>query len=140
MPIIKITGQGLSAIALSVALLWGCIIGEGVTARRAFSERAKVLRDTLTDAAQAANPTGFLAVAVRPSSRARGGGISSTIATMAKLFVAILPLVLLAAGCSRNASDRLARLSDEFVHTTLSFSPAMATGVGLHQLRGPESR
>jgi hypothetical protein len=45
MPIAKITGQGLSAIALSVALLWGCVIGERVTARRAFSERAKVLRD-----------------------------------------------------------------------------------------------
>jgi uncharacterized protein (DUF885 family) len=54
---------------------------------------------------------------------------------MAKL-VAIFPLVLLAAGCSRNASDRLARLSDEFVHTTLSFSPAMATGVGLHRYEG----
>jgi hypothetical protein len=45
MPIIKITRQGLSAIALSVALLWGCVIGERVAARRAFSERAKVLRD-----------------------------------------------------------------------------------------------
>ena len=46
MPIVKITtGQGLSAIALSVALLWGCLIGERVAARRAFSERAKVLRD-----------------------------------------------------------------------------------------------
>ncbi len=45
MPIVKITGQGLSAIALSVALLWGCVIGERVTARRAFLERAKVLRD-----------------------------------------------------------------------------------------------
>jgi hypothetical protein len=45
MPISKITGQGLSAIALSVALLWGCLIGERVAARRAFSERAKVLRD-----------------------------------------------------------------------------------------------
>ena len=55
---------------------------------------------------------------------------------MAKLFVAILPIILLAAGCSRSASDRLARLSDEFVHTTLSFSPAMATGVGLHRYQG----
>jgi len=55
---------------------------------------------------------------------------------MAKLFVAVLPLVLLASGCSRNASDRLARLSDEFVHTTLAFSPAMATGVGLHSYEG----
>jgi hypothetical protein len=35
----------LSAIALSVALLWGCVIGERLTARRAFLERAKVLRD-----------------------------------------------------------------------------------------------
>jgi uncharacterized protein (DUF885 family) len=54
---------------------------------------------------------------------------------MAKL-VAILPIVLLAAGCTRNPSDRLARLSDEFVHTTLSFSPAMATSVGLHHYQG----
>jgi hypothetical protein len=45
MPIVKITRQGLSAIALSVALLWGCLIGERVTEQRAFSERAKVLRD-----------------------------------------------------------------------------------------------
>ena len=45
MPIMKITGQGLSAIALSVALLWGCIISERVTARQAFAERAKVLRE-----------------------------------------------------------------------------------------------
>ncbi len=45
MPIIKITRQGLSAIALTVALLWGCLIGERVAARRAFSERAKVLRE-----------------------------------------------------------------------------------------------
>ena len=42
---VKITGQGLWAIALSVALLWGCLIGERIAARRAFSERAKVLRD-----------------------------------------------------------------------------------------------
>ena len=45
MPIVKITGQGLSAIALSVALLWGCVMGERVAARRAFSERARVLRE-----------------------------------------------------------------------------------------------
>jgi hypothetical protein len=45
MPIVRITGQGLSAIALSVALLWGCVMGERVAARRAFSERAKVLRE-----------------------------------------------------------------------------------------------
>jgi uncharacterized protein (DUF885 family) len=54
---------------------------------------------------------------------------------VAKLVV-ILPIVLFAAGCSRNPSDQLARLSDEFVHTTLAFSPAMATSVGLHQYQG----
>ena len=45
MPIVKITGQGLSAIALSVALLWGCVMGQRAVARRAFSERAQVLRE-----------------------------------------------------------------------------------------------
>src|ERR1039458_9184457 len=54
---------------------------------------------------------------------------------MAKL-VAFLPIVLFAAGCSRNPSGQLARLSDEFVHTTLAFSPAAATGAGLHQYEG----
>ena len=44
MPIAKITGQGLMAIALSVALLWGCLIGERVLTRQAFRERARVMR------------------------------------------------------------------------------------------------
>jgi uncharacterized protein (DUF885 family) len=47
--------------------------------------------------------------------------------------VAILPLLLFAAGCGPNSSEQFARLSEEFVYTTLSFSPATATGVGLHQ-------
>ena len=55
---------------------------------------------------------------------------------MAKL-IAILPvpllLFLVAAGCSRNPSEQLAQLSEEFVYTTLSYSPATATGVGLHR-------
>ena len=45
MPIAKITGQGLAAMAFSVALLWGCVIADGVLERRAFAERARVLRD-----------------------------------------------------------------------------------------------
>jgi len=53
---------------------------------------------------------------------------------MAK-YVAILFLALLTAGC-KNSSDRFAALSDEFVNTTLSFSPAAATGVGLHEYKG----
>ena len=45
MPIAKITGQGLAAIALSVALLWACLIGERVMVRRAFAERTLLIRD-----------------------------------------------------------------------------------------------
>jgi hypothetical protein len=43
MPIAKITGQGLAAMTLSVALLWGCVIADGVLERRASDERARVL-------------------------------------------------------------------------------------------------
>ena len=50
--------------------------------------------------------------------------------------VAILFVILLAAGCSKNSNDELAKLSDEFVNTTLSFSPSSATGAGLHKLHG----
>jgi hypothetical protein len=42
MPVAKITGQGLFAIACSVALLWGCLVGEQVMLRRATTERVKV--------------------------------------------------------------------------------------------------
>ena len=45
MSIAKITGPGLAAIAVSVALLWGCLIGERVMVRRASTERALVMRD-----------------------------------------------------------------------------------------------
>jgi len=45
MPIVKITGQGLSAIALSVALLWGCWLEERSLVRQDYIERARVLRD-----------------------------------------------------------------------------------------------
>lgn len=51
---------------------------------------------------------------------------------MAKI-VAILCLMVLAAGCgSTPPSAKFAQLSEEFVYTTLAFSPASATGVGLH--------
>jgi hypothetical protein len=45
MPIAKITGQGLAAMALSVALLWGCVIADSLLERRAFAERARVLHE-----------------------------------------------------------------------------------------------
>lgn len=49
---------------------------------------------------------------------------------------AVLCAVILAAGCSHNPSDSVARLSEEFVYTTLSFSPSTATSVGLHEYKG----
>jgi uncharacterized protein (DUF885 family) len=51
---------------------------------------------------------------------------------MAK-FVAVVVLLVVAAGCRSNPSDTLSRLTGEFVYTTLSFSPATATSAGLHQ-------
>jgi hypothetical protein len=44
MPVARITGPGLAAIALSVALLWGCVIGQRVMMRQALLERARVMR------------------------------------------------------------------------------------------------
>src|SRR5262245_32724360 len=48
--------------------------------------------------------------------------------------LALLSLVVIAAGCGK-PSEQLARLSEEFVYTTLSFSPATATSAGLHQYK-----
>jgi len=45
MPVVKITGQGLSAIALSVALLWYCFLAERAIARRAEAERAQAIQE-----------------------------------------------------------------------------------------------
>jgi len=45
MPIAKITGQGLAAISLSVALLWGCFIGERLVLGHAVTERAQLMRE-----------------------------------------------------------------------------------------------
>jgi hypothetical protein len=45
MPIAKITGQGLTAIALSVAGLWGCLVGERVIVNQANREAYRTMRD-----------------------------------------------------------------------------------------------
>jgi uncharacterized protein (DUF885 family) len=42
-------------------------------------------------------------------------------------------LALLAVGCRKSPSERFAQLSKEYIDTTLSFSPSLATSVGLHQ-------
>jgi hypothetical protein len=45
MPIVRITRQGLAAIALSVILLWACFIGERLTVRDARAQRANLMRE-----------------------------------------------------------------------------------------------
>jgi len=49
---------------------------------------------------------------------------------------AVNVFLLALSGCNRNPPAPLRALSDEFVSTTLSFSPASATGAGLHQDKG----
>jgi len=49
--------------------------------------------------------------------------------------VVIVFLAVFAAGCGKNPSAQFAALSEEFVNTTLSFSPAAATGVGFHEFQ-----
>ena len=44
MPVAKITGQGLFAIGCAVALLWGSLAAERGMMRRAYAERAAVMR------------------------------------------------------------------------------------------------
>ncbi len=48
----------------------------------------------------------------------------------------LLPLALLAAGCGPGASERFAKLSEDFVYGSLALSPVSATGVGLHVYNG----
>lgn len=43
MAVAKITGEGLSAIAVLVVLLWGCLVGEHLIVRRANLEVRRVL-------------------------------------------------------------------------------------------------
>ena len=45
MPIAKITGHGLATIAVSVGLLWGCVILDRVNTRNAVTDRARVVRE-----------------------------------------------------------------------------------------------
>ena len=44
MPLAKITGPGLLAIACAVSLLWACLVGERTMMRRAWAERAAVMK------------------------------------------------------------------------------------------------
>jgi len=51
---------------------------------------------------------------------------------MYKTLAALIPL-LVAAGCRKDSAGDFARMSDEFVRTSLSFTPALATSAGLHE-------
>ena len=45
MPIARISGPGLAAIALCVAALWGVVIAQRIAARKAIDERARVMQE-----------------------------------------------------------------------------------------------
>jgi hypothetical protein len=45
MPIARITGQGLTAIAFCVCLLWSCVLIEQFRHRNAVTERARIVRE-----------------------------------------------------------------------------------------------
>src|ERR1017187_2525737 len=51
---------------------------------------------------------------------------------MAK-FAALLSVVLFAVGCGKSPSQKLTALCEEFVYSSLAFSPSAATAAGLHQ-------
>jgi uncharacterized protein (DUF885 family) len=51
---------------------------------------------------------------------------------MRKLLLAA-PILLIMTGCNHNSPADFGKMSDEFVYTTLSFSPATATATGLHE-------
>jgi hypothetical protein len=44
MPVVRITGQGLTAIAISVALLWACLLAERWTVHNARQETVRIIR------------------------------------------------------------------------------------------------
>ncbi len=54
---------------------------------------------------------------------------------MAK-FAPIFLVLLLAVGCGKNPSQKLADISEEFVLGSLAFSPSAATAAGLHEYQG----
>ena len=51
-------------------------------------------------------------------------------------FAIVIALALSTVGCLKSPSEKLAQLSEEFIDTTLSFSPSLATSVGLHKYGG----
>src|SRR5579871_6836028 len=52
-----------------------------------------------------------------------------------KKLVVIVSFMAIASGCGTSPSNQLSALSEEFVYTTLSFSPSAATAAGLHHYK-----
>jgi uncharacterized protein (DUF885 family) len=48
----------------------------------------------------------------------------------------VVPILLFAAGCGKNSSKELARISEEFVYGSLAFSPSSSTAAGFHDYQG----
>jgi uncharacterized protein (DUF885 family) len=56
---------------------------------------------------------------------------------MSKLLRVLVPsLALWLAGCGKDPAKNFSQTCEDFVNTSLSFSPVMATSVGLHQYKG----
>jgi len=72
MPLAKITGPGLAAIAVSVALLWGCALSERALMRQALRERAQVMRK-LVRLRRDSEPVWLPTPATRPHLRPNAG-------------------------------------------------------------------
>ena len=45
MPVARISGEGLIAMAFAVLMLWACLLGERALTRQAYAERVQVMRD-----------------------------------------------------------------------------------------------
>ena len=58
MTIAAITKQGLAAIAILVAILWGCLVSERLTVQRANQEMGRAARDAPADARRLAAAVG----------------------------------------------------------------------------------
>ena len=73
MKVLRITGEGLAAISLLVAALWGCFVVERLTVQNAQRERAQVIYDLqrlqrrVREPLPASAPSPRLPRAVRPS-------------------------------------------------------------------------
>jgi hypothetical protein len=66
MALLGITRQGLAGMALSVALLWGCLLGERAIMHRATLEQARALRNMQSLRNRQAHPVSV------PAPRLRG--------------------------------------------------------------------